>query len=159
MVEPTCKKAWVDRASSWHVNVAIDWAALGQIFRSRLLTPVDFQSFFKFIIHRRLYVRSFMPEEDGYNKCRCCHSARESQAHLHRCSVLWPIWKEFRRIVGMTWKTVPHSMELTFLGITNKGEILPESLRALHVILWKMIIIFNCIDEMIYYYYLLKIGE
>ena len=32
-------------------------------------------------------------------------------------------------------------MELTFLGITNKGELIPESLRVLHIILWKIIII------------------
>ena len=41
----------------------------------------------------------------------------------------------------MVWKSVTHCPELTFLGITNKGEFLPESLRALHIILWKMIVI------------------
>ena len=141
VVEPTCKKAWSDVTSSWHVKATIDWDAFGSIFKSKLLTPLDFHTFFKYLVHRRLYVRSFMPEEDGYNKCRCCHAVRESQAHLHRCYVLWPIWKEFRRLVSVVWKTVSHSMELTFLGITNKGEFLPESLRGLHIIMWKMVII------------------
>ena len=140
VAEPTCKTAWVNKHSSWHVNTAIDWDAFSSIFRSQLLTNSDFQTYYKYIVHRRLYVRSFMPEADGYNRCRCCDSAKETQAHLHRCHVLWPIWKEFRRFVGTTWKTVAHTPELTFLGI-SKGELLPESLRALHIIIWKMVII------------------
>ena len=138
--EPTCKTAWTNTSSSWHVKVSIDWDAFGSIFRSQLLTNSDFQTYYKYIVHRRLYVRSFMPEEDGYNRCRCCHSAKETQAHLHRCHVLWPVWKEFRRFVGTTWRTVAHSPELTFLGIAD-GALLPESLRALHIIIWKIVII------------------
>ena len=87
--EPTCKTAWTNRHSSWHVNVDVDWSEFGSIFQSRLLTNSDFQTYFKYIVHRRLYVRAFMPEEDGYNRCRCCHSAKETQLHLHRCNTLW----------------------------------------------------------------------
>ena len=140
VAEPKCKAAWVNRSSSWHVKVGVDWNEFGNIFRSKLLTNLDYQTYFKYIVHRRLYVRAFMPEEDGYNRCRCCHSAKETQAHLHRCCELWPIWKEFRRLVGMTWRTVKHSVELTFLGITEAG-LLPEALRALHIIMWKIVII------------------
>ena len=43
-------------------------------------------------------------------------------------------------MVGMLWRTVKHSVELTFLGIAETG-LLPESLRALHIIIWKMVLI------------------
>ena len=82
-----------------------------------------------------------MPEDDGYNKCRCCHAAKETQIHLHRCSTLWPVWKEFRALAGTMWNRVKPCHELTFLGMTEDGTFLPISLRALHAILWKMIII------------------
>ena len=82
-----------------------------------------------------------MPEADGYDKCRCCHAARETQMHLHRCSALWQVWKEFRFLIGELWQKVKPSPELTFLGITEKGDFPPLAIRALHAILWKMIII------------------
>ena len=95
----------------------------------------------KYSVHRRLHVRSFMPEDDGYNKCRCCHAAKETQAHLHRCYALWPIWREYRRLVGTMWKVVRPCVELTYLGMNDEGVFLPLGLRAMHAILWKMIII------------------
>ena len=39
------------------------------------------------------------------------------------------------------WKVVKPCVELTFLGMREDGGFLPLSLRAMHAILWKMIII------------------
>ena len=138
---PTCKAAWNNAASSWHVKTPIDWEELGKLFAFSLITPPDFHLFMKYIVHRGLFVRSFMPEEDGYDRCRCCHAAKETQVHLHRCSTLWPIWKEFRLLVGAVWGRVKPSHEMTFLGMNEEGVFLPLALRAVHAIVWKMIII------------------
>ena len=140
-VEPTCMEAWTDITSSWHVNCKIDWDQFGELFTCPLATNKDLHLFFKHILHRRLIVRAFFPTDDGYNKCRCCNMTRETQAHLHRCSTLWPVWKEFRRLVSTLWRAVAHSPELTFLGMTSKGEFLPIALRVLHAIMWRMTII------------------
>ena len=61
--------------------------------------------------------------------------------HLLRCSSLWYIWKDFRRLVSATWRLTTHSTELIYLGITEQGTLLPPVLRCYHVIMWKMIII------------------
>ena len=73
---PTCMTAWNDTSSSWHVTAPIDWKELGRLFVFSLITPPDFHLFMKYIVHRGLFVRSFMPESDGYDRCRCCHAAR-----------------------------------------------------------------------------------
>ena len=54
---------------------------------------------------------------------------------------MWPIWKEFRVLVGAVWGGVKPSHEMTFLGMNEDGTFIPLALRALHAILWKMIII------------------
>ena len=61
--------------------------------------------------------------------------------HFHRCSTLWPIWKEFRLLVGELWRRVKPCIELTFLGLTDQGQFPPLAIRAMHAVLWKMIII------------------
>ena len=57
------------------------------------------------------------------------------------CGVLWKVWKFFRHLVSDTWQRVHPCEELTFLGITREGELLPAVLTGIHRIMWKMVII------------------
>ena len=108
---------------------------------SRLTTNNDVWAHFKNILHRRLVVRAHCPSDTGSTRCRCCGEARETHAHLVRCSVLWEIWKIFRRLANSMWKHNNISNELVFLGATEQGELLPPGLLALHRVMRKIVII------------------
>ena len=81
------------------------------------------------------------PSDTGDTRCRCCGVARETHVHMVRCHVLWEVWKPLRRLANAMWKHNNISNELIFLGVTEKGELLPPGLLALHRILWKILII------------------
>ena len=49
--EPTCKQAWEKRLGG-----AIPWNVVGAYFKGGLLTPKDYASYFKNILHRALLV-------------------------------------------------------------------------------------------------------
>jgi len=140
-VTPTCITTWQNRLSSWHVKARIDWSAYGTLFSIPLITTLDYHLFAKYILHRRIYLRTIIENEAHGTRCRCCGRARETHMHLLRCSSLWYVWKDFRRLVSATWRLTAHSTELIFLGITEQGTLLPPVLRCYHVIMWKMIII------------------
>ena len=55
--------------------------------------------------------------------------------------MLWKVWKFFRHLVDDTWHRVRPCEELTFLGVTGEGDILPAALLDVHRIIWKMVII------------------
>ena len=57
------------------------------------------------------------------------------------CGVLWKVWKFIRHLIDSTWRRVRPCEELTFLGVTREGEIIPPALLGLHRIIWKMVII------------------
>ena len=96
---------------------------------------------YKYILCRRLVLRSFCPSDTGGSRCRCCGQARETHNHLLRCHVLWGIWKPLRRLTSELWKRVHIGVEFVYLGVNAEGDIMPAGLLALHRIMWKMIII------------------
>ena len=51
------------------------------------------------------------------------------------------MWKFFRHMVDATWKRVYPCEELTFLGVTREGEILPDALLGLNRVICKVVII------------------
>ena len=53
--------------------------------------------------------------------------------------MLWEVWKPLRRLSNALWKHNNVSHELVFLGVTERGELLPPGLLALHRILWKIL--------------------
>ena len=141
-IEPTCMTSWNKITSSWHITQAIDWEAFGQLFQNALATTKDLNLFLIHIVHRRIVMRSFMPMQDGYNKCRCCHAAKETHMHLHNCNTLWhAIWKPLRRLITSIYKPVTHTPSLTFLCISNTGELMPLAIRVFHAIIWKLFLI------------------
>ena len=49
------------------------------------------------------------------------------------------VWKPLRRLANAIWKHNNISHEFVFLGVTERGELLPPGLLALHRILWKIL--------------------
>ena len=65
----------------------------------------------------------------------------ETHRRLAICGALWQVWRFIRDLVDDTWRKVYPYEQLTFLGITREGEMLPAALLGLHRIVWKMVII------------------
>ena len=139
--EPSCIHNWTKRTSSWRIDTDIDWNAYGHSYTSRLTTNNDIWAHFKNILHRRLVVRAHCPSDTGSTRCRCCGAARETHTHLVRCSVLWEVWKPLRHLANAMLKHYNIGIELIFLAVTEKRELLPTGLLALHRVLWKILII------------------
>ena len=128
---PTCIEAWNTRLSG-----LIPWQEIGQGFQGGLLTPKDYSSYFKNVLHRALLTRNRKPAEDGDTKCRCCHAAVESLSHLPDCPRLLPCWNRLLSLIGE-----PHSSVAILLGVGKDGRALPRGWRALWLIVCKFIII------------------
>ena len=62
------------------------------MFQGGLLTPKDYSSYFKNVLHRALLTRNRKPADDGSKACRCCLAADESLSHLPDCPSLLPDW-------------------------------------------------------------------
>ena len=67
-VEPSCLSAWAERIDALPNDI-------GERYNTRLLTPRDWGSHFKNVLHRALLVRSISSGEP----CRCCGYAYENQ--------------------------------------------------------------------------------
>ena len=128
--EPTCKQAWEKRLGG-----AIPWNVVGAYFKGGLLTPKDYASYFKNILHRALLVRTRKPADDGSRKCRCCGAADEHFVHLADCPVLREVWKKLEDIANLK-----HAPRLVLLGLDG-GDPLPGGIMALWLLCWKFAII------------------
>ena len=61
-VMPTCIGSWCARLRG-DVHGVLPFHSIAMVYRNVLLTPKDYQSHFKNILHRRLQVRSLVPHE------------------------------------------------------------------------------------------------
>ena len=138
--QPTCMIAWRLR-----IPTRIPWRELGLAFQGGLLTPRDYASYYKNILHRALFLR--VKQSGGDRMCRCCGLREEHFAHLPVCHVLRRgVWL---RLVALA-KAAPEShglksasagLSFVLLGTTVEGRLLPPGLLAFWLILWKFVII------------------
>ena len=120
---------------------------LGVKYSERLLTPKDFMTHFKLILHRALYTRHINPDHTSRlaTNCRLCHAATERIGHLPNCSALQPIFKSFLSLAGCNPTDPLEHSRLILLGLTSPP--LPQALSDLHLIMWKFILIhFTLVD-------------
>ena len=128
---PNCLAAW-EKA----LGTRVHWEALGQLFQGGLLTPKDYSSYFKNILHRALLIRSKKPAEDGSTKCRLCGGAEEHFPHFAVCPVLRPLWHKLAALAG-----VAPCPALALVGTLASGGIAPLGALTLWVLVWKFAII------------------
>ena len=78
-IQPSSIKAWTKRLGE------IDWRTIGMKYSDKLLTPRDYMTHFKLILHRGLLTRAHNNQTDKF-MCRCCGNAEEKIDRLARCS-------------------------------------------------------------------------
>ena len=148
IVQPSCIAAWEKR-----LGANIKWKSIGLKYRQRMLTPRDFMTHYKLILHRGLLTRNIQ-NDCRTTICRVCDGAVESIAHLSRCPVLNKIWQPFLALCGacnadeskriirgncFNELTLNEHDRLILLGYVQIP--LPQALSDLHLIIWKFILI------------------
>ena len=133
---PSCIQAWTKR-----LKIDINWAAVGRLYRIRLLTPRDFMSHYKNILHRALLTRTKQNSPLASRKCRLCNRGTENFTHLVSCSKILPLWTRFRKLANLTFSNESDELITLLLGVRESGASLPSAHSDLFIILWKFIII------------------
>ena len=129
---PSCKRAWEER-----LGKQIPWDLVGKRLNRKLLTPRDWMSYYKNVVHRsfmtNVRLRPGHPEEWA---CRCCRTDKESIQHFAKCPTLSPIWQK----VGALAQT-DATTELVLFGLTSDRKTVPEGISALLMLVWKFTLI------------------
>jgi len=120
-------------------HLDLPWKALACKYSNGLLTPKDYYSHFKNILHHRILLRSVKPHK-GSSRCRCCGRGLENTAHLVTCQVLRRIWSRFNKLVQLTHRPSKLTPRLIFHAVDEEGRSLPPGLAALHLVIWKILL-------------------
>ena len=124
----------------------INWNLVGLKYRTRLLTPRDYMTHFKLILHRALLTRT-INSKSSTKLCRLCNKEPERITHLPNCSKLKPIWNTLTKLFGYTTLTGQDWDRLILLGLTPDDTTLKQAYSDLHLITWKFILIhFTLVD-------------
>ena len=130
--EPSCKKAWQKT-----LNVEPNWRGIGERYSVGLLTPKDFMSHFKLILHKHMFTNDHNPNAST-TSCRLCGLSIEKVSHWGECRSLKPIFKEMRVLdKGTKW----NCLSLNLLGMHPGMRMIPPGISMVHFILWKFILI------------------
>ena len=116
--KPNCIGYWSERAG---LSQQLPFERLGFKYSNGLLTPKDYASHFKNILHHRLLLRSIKPS-NGSSRCRCCHRYIEDTRHLAACKVLRKVWLYFNRLVAATHRQMKLTPELVLHGIATDNS-------------------------------------
>ena len=128
-VAPSCLEAWRKRIGSLPSDV-------GERYNTALLTPRDWASHFKNVLHRTLMVRSITTGEP----CRCCGFARENLTHFAECEVAGKIFEDLREMAGVA-KLVGEEQVARFalFALLPKGKV-AKGWVNFHLLLWKHLV-------------------
>ena len=140
-IAPACISTWERRLGS------IDWHAVGAEHREKLITPKDFMTHFKLILHNALLLRHKDSTRiaTGTTSCRLCAAAQERCMHLPRCRCLTPLWSRFIALTKLSLSDDNSRDKLILLGLSDPP--LPKALSDFHLILWKFVLIrFTLVD-------------
>ena len=98
--QPTCIKTWTDKFPD------IDMRGISERYSVGIITPKDFGSHYKLILHRAFFTNPHNPNASTHN-CRLCGVTRESIDHVGKCPCLKPAIELFRKFDGGTnWDNV-----------------------------------------------------
>ena len=129
--EPTCKKAWEKRLGE------LNWVGIGRRYTVGIMTPKDFGSHFKLILHRAMFCNKHNPNATSPN-CRLCGLHPESVHHFGTCITLKPIFQALRTIdKGTSWDDA----KLNLLGEYDNRGTIPPGISMVHFNVWKFILI------------------
>ena len=129
--EPSCIEAWRKRLGE------LNWRGIGLRYTVGIITPKDFGSHFKLILHRSMFTNKHNPDAQT-TKCRLCGLYEESIKHLGECWELRPAFEALRKIdKGEEWDDV----KLNLFGEYHNRGMIPPGTSLIHFQVWKMILI------------------
>jgi hypothetical protein len=129
---PTCITSWEDR-----LDHRVLWDRVALISTSALVTPRDFASYMKNVVHRCFLVRHIDANAPS-PLCRCCMRTEERTLHLFaRCIWTQRVWARF---ISLLQPDTPPDDQFYLFGLINE-KVMPPVFRALFVMVWKFIII------------------
>ena len=158
LAAPTCIAVWEGKFGS-----GINWRRIGQRYRQRLLTPKDFMTHYKLIIHRGLLTRH-INQNASTSICRLCNRDIERIDHLACCPRLTPLWdpiillctqcdadpspRPSKKITPTNQLTDLQRKRIILLGETEcVYNIMPQAVGDFFLILWKFVLIhFTAVD-------------
>ena len=129
MVAPSCLQAWKQRIGQLPNTI-------GERYNLRLLTPRDWASHFKNVLHRALLVRG--PTEGG--PCRCCKAEYENLKHFTVCSKAGELFcGQLLRLAckDVSLTTTRERERFGLFGLTPSGGQIEEGWINIHLLLWK----------------------
>ena len=128
-VDPACWSAWEKRIGELPRDI-------GERYNTKLLTPRDWASHFKNVLHRALMTRS----RGSGEPCRCCGHARENLLHLATCETAGEIFKRLHSISeGEPWGNQREQERFALFALLPKSR-LANIWTDLHLLIWKHLI-------------------
>ena len=113
--------------------VGLDHRTLLTRYKPGLITPKDFGSHYKLILHRAMFTNPHNPNA-GDSRCRACRGDRESITHFGECTVLKPMFVLMRKFDGSdAWDDI----RMNLFGVNDMKGVIPQGTSALHFMLWK----------------------
>ena len=125
----SCIEAWASRIGELPRDV-------GERYNNRLLTPRDWTSHFKNVLHRAMLTRSVTTQDP----CRCCGYARENLQHFTVCSTAACIFENMRKLAELPeLKGGTEKERFGLFALHPRGRV-KEGWINMHLLLWKHLI-------------------
>ena len=138
-VPPSCKEAWAARLGPLPDDI-------GSRYNNALLSPKDWSSHFKNVLHRNMWVKS---HDDNDKACRCCKHAYENIQHFATCEKLGKLFADLAALAAGSGVeslkdynafSETHKERFALFALTPTGPKLDKGWINFHLILWKHII-------------------
>ena len=139
-VDPSCLEAWKLRIGELPHDI-------GRRYNNSLLTPKDWMSHFRNVLHRALYTKN---RREGDHTCRCCGSAIENIQHLATCSIAGKVFDDLADLANVQTRgptpntpTLYYELErvkFALFAITPDQKPLQEGWINLHLLVWRYLI-------------------
>jgi hypothetical protein len=134
--EPTCVSAWEKRIGALPKSI-------GTWYNSRLLSPKDWMSHFKNVLHRAMFTNGTSVDEE-LRGCRMCSLEHENLQHFVHCQHLQPTWDAFATLATgqpLRASTGKEAKERFILFGLPPGKALEEGWKNFLLLIWKATII------------------
>ena len=138
-VPPSCLAAWLTRLGQMPDD-------LGHRYNNSLLTPKDWSSHFRNVLHRNMWVKGHDPDNPA---CRCCKHAYENIQHFATCERICPIFETLAALAASSGVeslkdydslTNKEKERFALFAITPRGARLEQGWINFHLLLWKYLI-------------------
>ena len=136
-VEPSCIGAWQQRIGQLPHDI-------GARYNNSLLTPKDWHSHFKNVLHRAMVVKGNDPNDKA---CRACKHEYENLQHFATCEVVGKIFTALAELTDTKLTNKTEIERFALFALRPDGKPVEEGWLNFHLLLWKYIIYYITIAE------------